>query len=878
MINIDFEKLTPMMQQYLQTKESYPDAILMFRLGDFYEMFFEDAIKASKILDIVLTGRDAGQKEKIPMCGVPFHAADNYINKLVNSGNKVAICEQLEDPKASKGLVKRGVTKVITPGTNLNISEADNSSSYLASIFSNEAGSALSYVDFSTGNLFFTFSKKSFSSSNDLFNQVSVLEIRELISNISNNQISELCNAKKIYLNINNKIEFNKETFDTFIGNLETDIATLNLINSEITIRMSLFQLFEYLRETQFNQISHIRKIHYINLSAFMTLDKHTLYSLDVFSENEKSIEGTLLHLLNKTKTAMGSRKLRYFLEHPLKEKTSIQTRLNIVEKFSENFANLDNIRKILNEIYDIERIMVRISGNSNSPKDMIQLRNSFRSLEDLYNMVCNLQFDGNLVADISKLLLLKEIYSKISLAIEDEAPYSPKEGGVIKDGFSIELDTLKSTSIYSKTWIIDYENELRNETGIPKLKIKYNKILGYFIEISNSYLEKVPDYFIRKQTLVGSERFFTDKLKNTEMSILNAKDRINSLEYDIYENIRKEILENYDLILDVANVIGTIDVFSNFAFISHKYNYVKPEISTDNNLVIKRGRHPIVEQNVQIFIDNSTVIDNNKNFILLTGPNMAGKSTYMRQIALISILMQVGSFVPADYAKLPVFDRIFTRIGAHDNLYFGESTFMVEMKEMADIISNSTKNSLIILDEVGRGTSTYDGLSLAKALIEYIIDKINAKTIFATHFHELTSLEGKYSSIKNQTMEAQEKNGEILFLRKVVDGASDKSYGIHVATLAGIKDSIISKAKIYLDEYEKNHTALRQISFINDNQEKILLSNVEEEKTQYKAILDNYNFLKKKIIGLDINSMTPIESLLELEKIKELLKNLDEK
>lgn len=878
MINIDFEKLTPMMQQYLQTKESYPDAILMFRLGDFYEMFFEDAIKASKILDIVLTGRDAGQKEKIPMCGVPFHAADNYINKLVNSGNKVAICEQLEDPKASKGLVKRGVTKVITPGTNLNISEADNSSSYLASIFSNEAGSALSYVDFSTGNLFFTFSKKSFSSSNDLFNQVSVLEIRELISNISNNQISELCNAKKIYLNINNKIEFNKETFDTFIGNLETDIATLNLINSEITIRMSLFQLFEYLRETQFNQISHIRKIHYINLSAFMTLDKHTLYSLDVFSENEKSIEGTLLHLLNKTKTAMGSRKLRYFLEHPLKEKTNIQTRLNIVEKFSENFANLDNIRKILNEIYDIERIMVRISGNSNSPKDMIQLRNSFRSLEDLYNMVCNLQFDGNLVADISKLLLLKEIYSKISLAIEDEAPYSPKEGGVIKDGFSIELDTLKSTSIYSKTWIIDYENELRNETGIPKLKIKYNKILGYFIEISNSYLEKVPDYFIRKQTLVGSERFFTDKLKNTEMSILNAKDRINSLEYDIYENIRKEILENYDLILDVANVIGTIDVFSNFAFISHKYNYVKPEISTDNNLVIKRGRHPIVEQNVQIFIDNSTVIDNNKNFILLTGPNMAGKSTYMRQIALISILMQVGSFVPADYAKLPVFDRIFTRIGAHDNLYFGESTFMVEMKEMADIISNSTKNSLIILDEVGRGTSTYDGLSLAKALIEYIIDKINAKTIFATHFHELTSLEGKYSSIKNQTMEVQEKNGEILFLRKVVDGASDKSYGIHVATLAGIKDSIISKAKIYLDEYEKNHTALRQISFINDNQEKILLSNVEEEKTQYKAILDNYNFLKKKIIGLDINSMTPIESLLELEKIKELLKNLDEK
>ena len=600
-----------------------------------------------------------------------------------------------------------------------------------------------------------------------------------------------------------------------------------------------------------------------------MTLDKHTLYSLDIFSENEKKTEGTLFHLLDKTKTAMGSRKLRYFLEHPLISAKEIQRRLDFVEVLNNDFSILAEIRNILTDIYDIERIMVRITGNSNSPKDMVQLKTSFKDLDKLYENL--LSFNTQILGDIESLKSLKDIYILLDHALTEDPPYSPKEGGVIKDGYSQDLDLLKNTSINSKTWIVDYERELKEETGINKLKIKYNKILGYFIEISNSYLDKVPDYFIRKQTLVNSERFFTKKLKDTEMQILNSKDKINALEFEIYEDIRQKILSRYDLILNTADLIANIDVYSNFAYISNRYDYVKPIISADKNLSIKNGRHPIVEQNVDIFIDNDTLIERDKNFIILTGPNMAGKSTYMRQLALISIMMQIGSFVPASYAKLPVFDRVFTRIGAHDNLYMGESTFMVEMKEMADIINNSTENSLIILDEVGRGTSTYDGLSLAKALIEYIITEIKAKTIFATHFHELVYLEDKYQSIKNQTMEVSEKDGEIKFLRKVIDGSSDKSYGIHVATLAGIKRPIIFKAEKYLDDYEKNFGPVKQLSIAIDEEDSYK-DNIYLEKLE-----DNYNYLKDAIAALDVNTMTPIDAINKLVEIKNMVKDLDD-
>ena len=869
MIKYDYEKLTPMMKQYLDTKKEYPDSILMFRMGDFYEMFFDDAEIASKELDIVLTGRDAGINEKIPMCGVPYHAADNYINRLINKGYKVAICEQLEDPKKSKGLVKRGVTRVITPGTNLQFSEDDSSSNFLASIFIQGKETCLSYVDFSTGNLYFSFVEENINDSNsNLANQISVLEIKEIILNEDNKILDEIIKRKNILKNNYeyNDLKFNE--FDQFLNDINTSNNIKSIIFDKEIVYKSLVQLYSYLIVTQFGFVNHIRNIENIDLDEYMLLDKHTLYSLDIFSESNKKSEGTLLHLLDKSKTSMGSRKLRYFLEHPLKKEKQIIIRLNIVEKFRDNLIDLENTRSILNGIYDIERIMVKMSGNNNSPKDLIQLKKSFENLSDLKHIILK---NDIIISNIQVLDSMKDIYDLIDNAIIEDPPLSPKEGSIIKEGFSDELDNIKSSSINGKKWILDYESDLKKDTGISKLRIKYNKILGYFIEVSNSHTDKVPDYFIRKQTLVGSERYFTEKLKNTEMSILSSKSNIDNLEFEIYENIRNSILEQFDNIFLCAKIISEIDVYSTFAFVSYNNNYIKPSISIDGRLSINGGRHPIVEKNTDVFIDNDTIIENDSNFILLTGPNMAGKSTYMRQVALISLMMQIGCYVPCTEANLPIFDRIFTRIGAHDNLYMGESTFMVEMKEMSDIIKNATSNSLIILDEVGRGTSTYDGLALAKALIEYIIENINAKTIFATHFHELTTLQNKYNQIRNYTVQIIEKNGELSFLRKVIPGNSDKSYGIHVATLAGINESIIRKASSYLKEYENKALTL------NSNQIGFLAEDYIEEN--YSEVSDEtYTKLSDKILDIDINNMTPIESMLAIRDLKNYVKELDEK
>lgn len=862
MKNIDYDRLTPMMKQYVDLKRENSDSILMFRMGDFYEMFLEDAVIASKELDIVLTSREAGLDNKVPMCGVPHHAVDNYINRLINKGYKVAMCDQLEDPKLAKGLVKRGVTRIITPGTNLDYHDYDGSN-YLGSIYTGINSMALSYVDFSTGDLYITYSEGNYNDSNSILrNQISILEIKELVisSEINLKDIAE--NKNILVNNVKKQTELN-EDFLKFYQNLELDNDVKFLIEKNDIMIFSLAQLHLYLKQTQFDFVNHIRKLEFIDLDKYMVLDNHTLYSLDIFSETDKKLEGTLLHLLDKTKTSMGYRKLRYFLEHPLKDKNQIILRHNIVDSLVNNLIVLDSIRKYLNDIYDIERILVKVSGQSNSPKDLIQLKKSFDSLPKLKDLIETLEYQN---LNLLKFDPLDELHQLLDGSLIEDAPFSPKEGSVIKDGFSAELDELKSNTINSKTWILDYENELKKETGISKLRIKYNKILGFFIEVTKSHTDKIPEYFIRKQTLVNSERYFTEKLKSTEMTILNSKDKIDSLEYDIYEEIRNNVLNNYDKILKVADVIANIDVFSNFAYIAKKNSYTKPHLSNSGYLDIKNGRHPIVEKNVDIFIDNDTYIDIKNNFILLTGPNMAGKSTYMRQIALISIMMQIGSFVPCESAILPVFDRIFTRIGAHDNLYMGESTFMVEMKEMADIIENATENSLIILDEVGRGTSTYDGLSLAKSLIEYIVENINAKTIFATHFHELTDLQYKYSNIKNQTMQVRGKDGDIQFLRKVIDGTSDKSYGIHVATLAGIKESIIRKAKMYLADYESKASSMKQLEFISEE-------NLDVEvvvDTKYDSIIDT-------ILDLDINNMSPIESLIKIQEIKEMIKKIDE-
>lgn len=870
MTKYDYDKLTPMMQQYLDIKKQYSDSILMFRMGDFYEMFFSDAELVSKELNIVLTGRDAGINEKIPMCGVPYHAAANYIDRLISRGYKVAICDQLEDPKLSKGLVKRGVTRVITPGTNLLTTEDMSSSSYLASIYYEGNNGCLSYVDFSTGNLFFTNIKEDLTNSNsNLRNQISVLQIKELVVNDYELNIKDIVDRKNILVNVYNS-SLPDDEFEDFIKNVGPDKRLTNIINTSNVVNSSIKQLFSYLKDTQFNFTSHIRNIQYVNIDDYMVLDRHTLFSLDVFSETDKVTEGTLLHLLDKTKTSMGSRKLRYFLEHPLKNKKDIIGRLNVVEAFNIDLILLEELRNLLKEVYDIERVMVKLSGISNSPKDLIQLKKSINVFPRIKSLLKNKNIDIN---NLEILDSLKEIYTLIEEGIKEDPPLSPKEGGVVRESFSKELDNLKNSSINGKTWILDYETELKDLTGINKLKIKYNKILGYFIEVSNFYTDKVPDFFIRKQTLVGSERYFTEKLKNTEMHILNSKNTIDSLEFNIYEDIRSKVLSKYDCISKCADIIANIDVFSNFAHISYINNYTRPTISENNDLIIVDGRHPIVEKNTDIFIKNDTIIDDYYNFILLTGPNMAGKSTYMRQVALISLMMQIGCFIPCKEGKIPVFDRIFTRIGAHDNLYMGESTFMVEMKEMADIIENATVNSLIILDEVGRGTSTYDGLALAKALIEYIIKNINAKTIFATHFHELTTLDQTYNKIKNYTVEIKEKNGEINFLRKVIPGNSDKSYGIHVATLAGIKKDIVNKAQNYLDQYENKAKNVYQLGFLNKS---IVDSHFREE--EYNEIRHLYDQIKFEINSIDINSMTPIESMLKLQELKNLLKEQNEK
>lgn len=868
MINIDYDKLTPMMKQYVDIKNENKDAILMFRLGDFYEMFFDDAQIASKELDIVLTSRGKDENE-IPMCGVPYHAAESYISRLINKGYKVAICEQLEDPSEANGIVKRGIVRIITPGTRLNLGENQTDNNFLGSLYVGDNSYSLVYIDYSTGDLYV--SEEIYASTEDLhskfLNQIFVLKISEIITNKDTKYLEDLLNQNNILINTR-QYEIHDD-FYLFLDSLNLIGISLDKFKSRTSLVQGLNMLYSYLDETQFGALDHIRQVRYVDLQDYMVLDSHTLYSLDIFSDNSISKKNSLYDLLNETRTAMGSRKLRSFLERPLKNKNSIQIRLDSVEKFLSDLNHLDKIRSLLYCIYDLERIMVRISGLSHSPKDMTQLKNSLENIPQIFE-ICNSlgisSVDGKKIYIDEKII---DIYKLIETSIVEDAKTSFKEGGLIKDGFSKELDDLKSTSIDSTSWLAKYEKSLRDTTGINNLKIKYNKILGYFIEVSKGNLDKVPDYFIRKQTLVNSERFFTEELKTTEIQIINSQDYINDLEEKIYLQIRTQILDSFDYIIGLADLISYVDVFSNFAHLAYKYNYCKPQILDKQAIEISNGRHPIVENNEDIFISNDSFIDDKKNFVLLTGPNMAGKSTYMRQIALICIMMQIGSYVPASSAKLGVFDRVFTRIGAHDRLYAGESTFMVEMKEMADIIDKATTRSLIILDEVGRGTSTYDGLSMARSLVEYIIEDISAICIFATHFHELIMLEDRYENIKNQTMAVEEKNGDIHFLRQVVDGGSDRSYGIHVAKLAGINNSIIEKAREYLNLYENKTSIDSDLSSPSLADNKFNEASTSQLDENLRSIIDN---IKK----IDINDLTPIEALLELEKIKEAIDQIE--
>ena len=856
--NIDISKLTPMMQQYLEIKNEYPDCILFFRLGDFYEMFLDDALVASKVLEITLTARDAGLPERIPMCGIPYHAATPYLNKLVENGYKVAICEQVEDPKEAKGIVKREVIRIVTPGTITDLDALDSkNNNYLSSIYIDDYGTCISYADFSTGEL-------------NISNYTGVYE--SSVAFIKDNL--EIITPAEIILNEDNEIGIHaRENYNSLVNierrdvDVERVLESLNnyeLIGIDLdeiklnhAILASLAQIFDYLDETQKSSYAHINSINYVEHNKYMMLDTNTLYNLEIYSTistNRK--QGSLIGILDKTRTAMGSRTLKKWLERPLVKKSEIEDRLDTINVFISDLIKLDDLRILLSDVYDIERLMVRIANGNSNGRDFLSLQKSIAGLPEIKSILNS--YDSDIVTKKSNNIDdMAEINSLISAAIKEDAPITIREGGLIKDGFSRELDELKGGTVYGKHSILDYEKDEREKTGIKNLRIKYNKILGYYFEVTNSNIDKVPDYFIRKQTLVGSERYFTEELKDMEVKILGSNEAITAMEYEIFVQIRETIKENIVRFQKLAAAIAELDVLLSLAYVSNLYNYTRPEITEDGDIEILGGRHPVIERISDNFIKNHAHMTDEKFLYLITGPNMAGKSTYMRQIAIITLMAHIGCYVPADMARISIVDRIFTRIGASDNLSKGESTFMVEMKEVATIIENATSKSLILLDEVGRGTSTYDGLSIAWALIEYIIENVRAKTIFATHYHELIQLAEKYSEIETLTISVKEYKDTIVFLRKVIKGTTNRSYGIEVAKLAGVNDEIVKRANEVLLKIESSHS----IDVIEtDKAPKV------NENLSFKDIkLMNY---LNSIINININETSPMEALNLLNKI----------
>ncbi|NLY21079.1 MAG: DNA mismatch repair protein MutS [Tissierellia bacterium] len=861
-----------MMQQYLQIKNEYEDCILFFRLGDFYEMFLEDAITASRELEITLTARDAGLDEKIPMCGVPYHVADTYLIKLVDKGYKVAICDQVEDPKLAKGIVKREVVRVVTPGTIMDLDALDShNNNYLCSIYFDTDGACISYVDFSTGELNFSaYSGDEESSFAFTRNNLEIINPREIIINtgLYNANIIDYINSefKALINQVNEKVDivqlYNNLDKYEIIGIDYADIKSNHIVLA------SLNQIFKYLDSTQKSDYSHIQSIHYIESNQYMILDTNTLYNLEIYStisQNKK--QGSLIGILDKTKTAMGSRMLKKWLERPLINKSKIEERLDVLDVLLTDLIKLDDLRVYLNDIYDIERLMVRISNGNSNGKDMLAL---LRSIDNLPKIKFLLRQYDSPILNLREQSLdpMEDIKDLIANSIREDAPNTIREGNLIKEGFSEELDELKNSTIYGKDSILDYENSEREKTGIKNLRIRYNKILGYYFEITNSNLDRVPDYFIRKQTLVGSERFFTEELKDMEVKILGSNETIVSLEYEIFIRIRDIISENILRFQKLANNIAELDVLLSLAYVSNQNNYIRPILNETGEIDIFGGRHPVIEKISDTFIENDTHMSNEKFLYLITGPNMAGKSTYMRQIAIIALMAHIGCYVPAETADIAIMDRIFTRIGASDNLSKGESTFMVEMKEVAHIIRNATDKSLILLDEVGRGTSTYDGLSIAWSLIEYIINNVKAKTIFATHYHELIQLSEVYDEIENLTISVMEANDTIVFLRKVIKGGTNKSYGIEVAKLAGVHEDVISKANEVLTKIENSHS----IQMIGNEDTK--------PKNEPKELTFNdiklMNFLDR-LSNININVMSPLEAMNLLSKISTDSKQMKE-
>ena len=870
--------MSPMMQEYCKTKEEYKDCILFYRLGDFYEMFFDDALLVSKELELTLTGKDCGLEERAPMCGIPFHAADTYINRLIERGHKVAICEQVEDPKKAKGLVKRAVIRVVTPGTTLDATSLDESkNNYLMSIVSIADRFGCAIADITTGDCFLT----EVPNSQKLVDEINKFSPAEIICNdsffMSGVDTDDLKERLGICIFSLDAWYFDDDTCRKELREHfhVTNLEGLGISDYDSGI-IAAGALFLYLKETQKTALSQMTTIRPYTAERYMLIDSSSRRNLELVETlREKQKRGSLLWVLDKTKTAMGARTLRSFVEQPLIDAEEINRRLEALEELNEKPMLRDEIREYLNPVYDLERLVSRISFKSANPRDMVAFASSLEMIPYIKQVLKD--FQAPILKEIYEDMdSLEDITDLIKHAIVDEPPLAQKDGGIIREGFNEDVDKFRSARTDGKKWLTELETKERERTGIKSLKIKYNRVFGYALEVTNTFKELVPENYIRKQTLANAERYITEELKNLENMILGAEDKLYALEYELFSNVRDKVGQEVIRIQRTAKAIAGLDVFASLALVAERNHYVRPKVNEGGIIDIKGGRHPVVEQMIDndMFIANDTYLDNTKKRIsIITGPNMAGKSTYMRHTALIVLMAQIGSFVPADKAVIGIVDRIFTRVGASDDLASGQSTFMVEMTEVANILRNATAKSLLILDEIGRGTSTFDGLAIAWAVIEHISNTklCGAKTLFATHYHELTELEGKLSGVTNYCIAVKEKGDDIVFLRKIVKGGADKSYGIQVAKLAGVPDSVINRAKELVEELsDADITAA--VKDLASPKKKPKVEMDMAQMSLFDTVQDND--IIEELKGIDIGNLTPMEALNTLYNLQNKIKN----
>lgn len=876
--------LTPMMQQYMAIKEQYKDCILFYRLGDFYEMFYDDALTASRELEITLTGKNCGQEERAPMCGVPYHAVDVYLNKLVAKGYKVAICEQAEDPKQAKGIVKREVIRIVTPGTNLSQQALDEGrNNYLMCLVYDNNQFGLAITDISTGDFYTT----------------EVATLKELYDEIHRFSPSEIICNDSFYMSgaslddFKDRLHVSVSTLDTWymdeavsVQKIKEHFKVASLDGLGLTDfpsgTLAVGALLLYLYETQKNTLDNLTKITPYRSGGYMIIDSATNRNLELIETlREKQKKGSLLWVLDKTKTAMGARLMRNWIEQPLIEKKKITARQDAVEELYNDMITREEIREYLNAVYDLERLVTRISYRTANPRDLIAFKTSLGMIPPVKQLLSQAK-SAELKEIDERMDCLEDIYDLIEKSIQDEPPIMIREGGMIKEGYNEDVDKFRLSRTEGKTWLAELEAREKEKTGIKNLRVRYNKVFGYYLEVTNSYKELVPEDWTRKQTLANAERYITPELKELEDMILGAEDKLAALEYDLYCEVRDSIGEQVVRIQETAKAIAHLDVLASLACVAQSNDYVRPSINTKGVIDIQGGRHPVVEKmnNNQMFIDNDTYLDNkNHRISIITGPNMAGKSTYMRQSALIVLMAQIGSFVPAKSANIGIVDRIFTRVGASDDLASGQSTFMVEMTEVANILRNATSRSLLILDEIGRGTSTFDGLSIAWAVVEHISNPklLGAKTLFATHYHELTELEGKLDSVNNYCIAVREQGDDIIFLRKIIRGGADKSYGIQVARLAGVPDSVIDRAKeiaSWLEETDVTDKAKNlQVRTSAKKKEVVREADPAEKQMSLFDIYPADHPVLKELAGLDVSNMTPIQALNTLYELQKRLK-----